>query len=536
MHLDPTVFGAIDNAVKRQMDLDQIPGLALAVTSRNGLVYQQSYGLASLESGERVRPDHLFEYGSIGKSFTCILLLQLAAERRVAVDRPIADYLPWFEVQSEFEPITLHHLMTHSAGIIRGTDFPADPRYEVWALRDTRAVTPPGERFHYSNVGYKALGLVLERVTGKSYGTLVRERILGPLGMNDTEPEITHDTRKRLPTGYSYFYDDRPWQRSHGHAPATWFETNSADGCIAGTATDLATYLRMLMNGGAAQGVRVLEEESLDSLAAPHIIPGGPDNGAYGYGLHTFTRNGRRFLGHGGGMVGYASQMVADLSTGYGLVTMINGPGRQGPIVDFVMEALHAVSQGEPLPELPPAGPPSIDEPGQYSGAYESDSGRIEVTIGNDVLRLGWNGETIPLEPRDGDSFLARHPDFELFLLKFHRDDDERIASVTNGERVWHAAGQQPARAETPEAWRSLPGHYRSHNPWGTNFRVILRNGWLFIVHPGGHEEPLSPLGNGAFRIGVEDSPEFVRFDTIVDGEAWRAHVSGCDYYRFFTP
>ena len=536
MSLDPAVFKAIDDAVERQKDRDQIPGLALAVTSRDGLVYQQTYGLASLESGERVRPDHLFEYGSIGKSFTCILLLRLVTEGRVAVDRPVTDYLPWFEVQSEFEPITLQHLMTHSAGIIRGTDFPADPRYEVWALRDTHAATPPGEKFHYSNVGYKALGLVLERVTGESYGTLIRERILDPLGMNDTEPVITHDTRKRLATGYSYFYDDRPWQRSHGHAPATWFETNTADGCIAGTSTDLATYLRMLMNGGAAPGGWILDEESFVRLAAPHINPGGPDDGAYGYGLHTFTRDGRSFLGHGGGMVGYASHMTADLTTGYGLVTMVNGPGRQGPIVEFVMDTLHAASQREPLPELPPAGPPSIDEPGQYSGVYESGSGRIEVAAGDGALRLDWNGETIPLEPRDGDAFLARHPDFEPLLLRFHRDDDELITSVTNGERTWHAAGQQPAQVEPPGSWRSYAGHYRCHNPWGTNFRVILRSGGLFIVHPGGHEEALSLLGDGAFRIGAEDSPEFVRFDTIVDGEAWRAHVSGCDYYRFFTP
>ncbi|CAN5601501.1 hypothetical protein BH23CHL2_BH23CHL2_21240 [soil metagenome] len=530
------VFDLIDTAVQRQMERDQIPGLSLAITSREGLIYQQTYGRASLETGDPVRPDHLFEFGSIGKSFTCIVLLQLVDEGRLVLDAPVTDYLPWFEVQSEFEPITLDHLMTHSAGIIRGTDFPADPRYEVWALRETRAVSPPGRRFHYSNVGYKALGLVLERVTGQTYGDLVRTRILEPLGMTDTDPTITHETRRRLVTGYQPFYDDRPWQRGHGHAPAAWFETNTADGCIAGTATDLASYLRMLMNGGAGPRGRILSESSFAAITASHINDNDPADAVYGYGLHVFTDDGRRYLGHGGGMVGYRSRMIADLTAGFGLVTLINGPGRQGPIISFVFDTLYAASQDEPLPELPPVFEPTrVESAADYAGVYRSESDSIGVRARNDKLLLARDGEEFPLEPRDNDTFVVPHPDFDLFLLHFDRDEDGAITSAVHGARRWLAPGQATTPVEFPEEWRSLAGHYRCHNPWETNFRIILRDGELILVLPDGLELPLAPGGDGVFRVGEDDSPEFIRFDTIVDGEAWRANYSGCDYYRFFT-
>jgi hypothetical protein len=80
-------------------------------------------------------------------------------------------------------------------------------------------------------------------------------------------------------------------------------------------------------------------------------------------------------------------------------------------------------------------------------------------------------------------------------------------------------------------------GHYRSHNPWLSNFRVVLRKGALALIRPTGSEEPLIPLAGGVFRIGDEErSPDRIRFDTVLDGRALRADLSGCPYYRTFTP
>ena len=98
-----------------------------------------------------------------------VLLLQLHEEGRVDLHAPVAGYLPWFELRSEYEPIAPHHLLTHTGGIVAGSDVSADSRFDVWAIRETEAGSAPGERFEYSNVGYRALGYLLEEVTGLSF-------------------------------------------------------------------------------------------------------------------------------------------------------------------------------------------------------------------------------------------------------------------------------------------------------------------------------------------------------------------------------
>ena len=528
-------FERAGEAARRQMEQDAIPGMAMAITDGDGLVFEQYFGQASLEAEHPVQADHLFEIGSIGKSFTCILLLQLAEEERLSLHDPVTKYLPWFVVQSEFEPITLHHLMTHSAGITNGTDFPADARYEVWALRETRAVNPPGERFHYSNVAYKALGLVLEAVTGETYPDLVQRRILDPLGMAETVPEITHDTRERLATGYGRFYDDRPAQQHHGHYPATWLETDTADGCIASTARDLATYLRMLMNGGAGPDQRILSEESFAAMTNTYVGSGESD--WYGYGIHTILDDGKRYLSHGGGMVGYYANMIWNPSINYGVVTLINGPGRQGPVTKAALDAIEASISDLPFPDIEPLEDPfAVPDATEYAKTYQSDGTAIQFIAVGQGLCLVIEGEVIPLERSGDDSFLANHPDFELFPLTFKRDADGDVVSVHYGERIWYSPGSDVGASPIPAEWKALRGHYRTHNPWLSNFRVIVRGGSLILAWPSGHEDPLLPAGDGSFQLSDVNTPEFIQFDTFVNGEAWRANLSGCEYYRFFTP
>src|SRR5919112_2396769 len=127
----------IDHSIERLMPERGIPGLALAITDRDGLLARRNYGYADLAALNPVDDEALFQFGSIGKSFTAICLLQLAEEGAIDLDAPVSTYLPWFAVRSQYAPITIHHVLTHTAGIIGGSDFPLDPRFEVWALRDT---------------------------------------------------------------------------------------------------------------------------------------------------------------------------------------------------------------------------------------------------------------------------------------------------------------------------------------------------------------------------------------------------------------
>jgi CubicO group peptidase (beta-lactamase class C family) len=535
------VFDLIDRLVVEEMAASDTPGLSLAVTDRSGLLGLAAYGYADVDARSPVRPGHLFEFGSIGKSFTATLLLQLAEAGRLDLNAPLTEYLPWFEIQSEYEPITLHHLLTHTAGIIRGTDFPADPRFEVWALRDTSTSAPPGELFHYSNVGYKALGLVLERLTGQSYAALLRERIFAPLGMRNSEPVVTHAMRHRLARGYVRRYDDRPWRLEHGNVPATWLETNTADGCISATPADLAAYLRMLMNGGEGPSGPIIAGESFKLMTSPfarHAEIDPSEGRSYGYGLDVRYEGDRLVrLRHTGGMVGYESLVDADLAHGYGVVTMVNGACNQQGIVDFALEALAAADAERELPDVPsPSDRFEVANAAALAGVFTSPEGDLTVEEDGNGLKMRLNGHQARLEMRGESAFIVHDEQFERFALRPVRDDDERLVGWTYGPRVWRAPGEAGETPRPPAHWSVFTGHYRSHNPWHSNFRVILREDQLLLVFGGGHELRLFPRDDGSFRVGRENLPETIRFDSIVDGEAWRATFSGADYYRFFTP
>ena len=157
-------FEEIDRYVQRRMSEVNMPGMALAVTDREKLLRIASFGYADLAAGKPIQPGTMFEIGSIGKSFTNVALMQLRDEGQLDLQAPVSRYLPWFEAQPEYEPITTHHLMTHTAGLVSGTDIAPHGLYESWALRDSRTGAPPGEYFRYSNVGYKTLGFLLEPI------------------------------------------------------------------------------------------------------------------------------------------------------------------------------------------------------------------------------------------------------------------------------------------------------------------------------------------------------------------------------------
>lgn len=526
----------IDHFVAESMQARATPGISLAVTDRDRLLATRVFGYADVGSPRPVAGDTLFEFGSIGKSFTAICFLQLAEADAVDLHAPVTDYLPWFSVRSNHEPITIHHLLTHTSGLIGGSDFTPDQRFEVWSLRETEPA-PPGQKARYSNVGYKLLGLVLEHVTGRPYAELVRERIFAPLGMDASTGAITNDVRRRLAVGYTEFYDDRPWRPAHGFAPAPWLETNTADGCLTASAADLATYLRMLLNRGAYPGGRILSEESFALMTAPHAEFG--EGGKYGYGIVTYEKGGQPRIGHGGGMVGYVSSMTGDPEAGIGVVVFTNAMQDTDPIAEYALQCVVNALANESLPE--PEAPPIVDLL-DYVGIYRSGHDVLAVEAEGSWLTLVRGDQRILLDPLgfppQPDIFLADHPDFARFPVRFGRDAVGSVTELSHGGD-WYVTEDHdgPLTFETPPEWRAFIGHYRNYNPWASNFRVVLRKGGLLLVYPRGHEQPLMPDGDG-FRIGEDpDSPERIAFDTIVDGQALRAVQAGGEvHYRTFTP
>jgi CubicO group peptidase (beta-lactamase class C family) len=526
----------VDAFVAEWVAAERMPALQLAVTDRNGLLARRAYGFAELAAKQPLTDDHIFEFGSIGKSFTAIVCLQMMEEGVLDLHAPVTTYLPWFTIPSRYEPITIHHLLTHTAGIIRGSDFSPDPRYEVWALRESEA-SAPGVKARYSNAGYKLLGLLLENVTGKPYARLVAERIFTPLGMSGAEGAITNEMRHRLAVGYVPMYADRPWRPEFGHAPAPWFETNTADGCLSASASDLATYLRMLLNRGAYPGGRILSESSFALLVAPHTTFN--DQVPYGYGLAVADAEGRSRIEHSGGMVGYISEMVGDPESGIGVVAFTNAMQNVSTIAGFVLEMFVATQRGDELPKPPVTA--EIDF-SSYAGTYLGETDQVVIAATPDGLLWQRRDGEIALQPaargRATDTFLADHADFALHVIQFRRNERDEVIELVHGPR-WYRGERYtgPTTFEVPAAWRAYAGHYTSHNPWSSAERYFVSKGALCVSHAGGAPQELVADGNRFRPADDPDGPEWVSFDTIVDGVALRAvQAGGNALYRFFTP
>jgi D-alanyl-D-alanine carboxypeptidase len=521
------VLAAIDDAARVAMERGRIPGLTLGLTDRDGTILIRTYGFAELTSRRPVTPDTLFEIGSIGKTFTAVAILQLVDEGLLDLHAPVDNYLPWFVVPQPagHAPITIAHLLSHTGGIVAGIDGTPEAAFQVWSLRDLPTFSAPGERFHYSNVGYKALGLVLEAVEGRPYPEIIRTRILEPLEMLSTEPAITHDIRPRLAVGYEYLHDDRLTHSRAPLAPATWLETGTADGSIASTPEDMSAFVRLLMRGGEGPSGRLLSEEAFAQMSTG--TPWEDGTVAYGYGLLLRELGGRRFIGHGGGMVGYLAAMQADPDANLGVIVLQNGMG-SNPM--GLARTVIRIADGEAVPADVAAA--AYDD---LVGLYEP---ALEVIASDTGPLLRHEGREIALEQLEDDLFVPVDATFDRFPLRVDRSPNAAPVLWHGGRRYVRAGVPARPLPEPSAELQAIAGHYRSHNPWTTNFRVVLRGAqpWLiFPAAPDGFdtEQPLISPDDRTFRVGEDrGNPETLRFDTVIEGRALRAWLSGWPYYR----
>ena len=410
MNFDP---GAVDDLAVRVLATGMAPAAAVAVTDRERTLLARTYGPAP--------PDALWSLASIGKSFTAAIALQLVEEGLLDLHAPITDYVPWLSVRSRFAPITLHHLLTHTAGVIATSDLAPASTYDVVVLADTETGFAPGEHRHYSNIGYRAVGVILETVTGRPYPELLQRRLLDRLGMRASSPVMVHETRRRLPGGHVPFYDDRPWQRDHGLAPAPWVESAEADGCLCCTPEDLAAWLRALWNEG-----ELLSSSSLAAMKSA-LAPLENEDEPYGYGLDIYDDG----FGHGGDMLGYVSYMRADTSAGVGVVAFANGFGGAALLGEGAL-AIATGNEPEAFDLDPEPDEPLVDDgtcPPEWApllGRFRSHNPWLPtfVIAARDnglVMGTDWvdGSERFPLTPIDAEGFRVGDQEWSPERMRF---------------------------------------------------------------------------------------------------------------------
>lgn len=528
---------AIDAFIELRMEERGTPGLTLALTTRDSLLYVGTYGYADLKLKRPVTEETLFQIGSITKSFTALALMQLYDAGRFDPDKPVQTYLPWFDVQSEYTPISAHHLLTHSAGIpANRDDMPGSP-YQAFALRQQATSWPPGSRFHYSNIGYQVLHQLFEELSDLDYGEAIQTRIFDPLGMDKSRPVITMESRTTQAVGYIPPYDDRPHHLSRGFIEAPHFPYGIGDGSIQSTAADMASYVRMLLNRGRGPHGRIVSESAFERFSTPHIGAGGRH---YGYGISVSEREDHSTLAHGGGMVGFGASIVADLTDGLGVASLANGPALHGLIGNYALEVARAVLQDKPIPAPPGRERRRSDRPlTDYAGDYRTVSGKVvHFSIEDSVLILIDGGARVVLERFRDDRFYTPVSGFDRYPFRFERYDDGVVVEVIYGP-TWYTNDRYtgPETFDAPEAWQSFVGCYRSYSPWFPYFEVIERKGKLIAITGEGGETSsreieLTEKSEGLFQVGRSPTPEVLRFEDIVAGRALRAFWSGHPFFR----
>nr|MBP9108395.1 beta-lactamase family protein [Pyrinomonadaceae bacterium] len=181
---DPLIT-EIDLFVTGEMMRQRTPGISIAVVKDGKPMLVKGYGFANIEHQILVKPETIFQSGSVGKQFTAMAVMMLVEEGKVALDEKLAKYIP--DVPATWSGITVRHLLTHTSGL---GDYPQDfdlqrdgSEQEIFKkLQAASLASQPGERWAYSNVGYMTLGVLIRKVSGQFYGDFLAQRVFKPLG------------------------------------------------------------------------------------------------------------------------------------------------------------------------------------------------------------------------------------------------------------------------------------------------------------------------------------------------------------------
>jgi len=515
------------------------PGLTLGLANAEGPIRVASYGYVDLAAKVPVTTSHLFEIGSITKSFVGLTILQLHEENKVDLQAPIRNYLPWLAMETNYGEILVHHLLTHSSGM------PDDaPLIPLSPERRPRQALKPGSEFHYSNWGYDALGRLIEAVDGRPWQTAVTARILQPVGMHDTSPTITSASRPRIAQSYMPLHDDRPYPRHGALVPAGNLSVEFAAGSIASTPKDMSLYMQMILNHGQFQGGRVISEDSFKLFSTPHIsAPAFGPTAGYGYGIAVDKLDGHVRLRHTGGMVSFMSAIHMDLDAKLGAFASINAQlgYRPNPVAELALQLLRAEKEHSKPPAMPAFDAAAkVESAESYSAVYTSGAGRrIEIRAASDRLSLIVGGRTISLQQSGDGNFIADQAGFDLFPISFERAETSAdakdkskaaITALTYGSEWYARAGYEGQKALEPSAALApYAGEYYSENPWFGTVRVVQRQQRLWM----GGTDPLIPIGDHLFRIGEEaSSPGVAEFSALIGGKPNLLWIEGTEFRR----
>ncbi|MEX0992183.1 MAG: serine hydrolase domain-containing protein [Actinomycetota bacterium] len=536
-------FGLIAEHIERSMEAWGPPAVAIVVTDREQTLWTDAFGYANVEKQVPATTQSLFQIGSVGKSFTALLLMQEVEAGTVGLQRPIKDIVPWFEVHERIRPITVEDILLHASGLPTGEEGFEPGLAEALTMLEFEPGFAPGNGFLYSNLGYKIIGFALERLTGQRYPDLVAERIFAPLRMASSFGEITQALRPVTAIGYRSIFTDRPAQASHPWMEVPFPESATADGCISSTIEDMARYVRVFANNGAYPDGQIISPASFEIMTRGQNTD--PETGdKLGFGIWTTERLGRPILEHTGGMIAHRTHMAIDPETGIGLV-MLGSGAEVHRLAEYALQVLGDVATASPLRAIPGVDAREIPKAEDFRGRWRGGQRELTLTPEGVGLIAEADGERVAAELREDDILLLPMPGWDLFLLRASRDPATRqVVSLTHGPDRFFTAGAEGYVAAPTQALEPMVGHYRSWSPWTFDVRVFQREGKLFMQvidgsnDPGDAEYELVELpGQRTFGVGADDwLPDRIRFERPIDGKTQIAYFMNAAYGRLPSP
>jgi CubicO group peptidase (beta-lactamase class C family) len=334
-------IAAIDQFVNSEMARQHIPGLEVGIYSRGRILLAKGYGLADVELNVPVKPETIFQSGSVGKQFVSAAIMMLVEEHRLSLDDSITKYFP--EAPATWKPILIRNLLSHTSGLSEyETDertAPTGPFYlrldftEDELTKKIEAMPiewPPGDKWAYRNTNYVVLGILIHKITGKPYAQFLDERIFKPLGMTSTRLISDRDIIYNRASGYELV--DGQLKNQEWASPTF---NSTADGALYFNVLDLAKWDEALYT------TRLLSQASLDLIWTPYKLNDGKPNFAgYGFawGIHNF--HGHKLIEHSGEWQGFTCHIARYADDSLTTVVLTNLAGADPGIIAHVVAGL----------------------------------------------------------------------------------------------------------------------------------------------------------------------------------------------------
>jgi CubicO group peptidase (beta-lactamase class C family) len=394
--------------------------------ARDGKVLlAKGYGKANAEWDIANAPDTRFRLGSITKQFTSMAILLLDQQGKLKVEDPVCKHVP--DCPAAWQPITIHHLLSHTSGIPNFTSFPdygktmsvgVTPDEIYKRFRDKPLDFDPGTKWAYSNSGYYLLGWIVERASGQSYEDFLRRNIFVPLGMIDSGYDWNSAILPKRASGYEY------GPKGLRNASLIHMSVPGGAGALYSTVLDLMKWDEALRAG------KLLTPENYTRLFEPV-------KNNYAYGWQVSDLQGVKTVSHGGGINGFATMIVRVQDQNLVAVALANAvPTDSGKIAnDLVLLAL-----GKPAttPKVRKEVQVSEEILKRYVGEYElAPTFVMKVTLEDGALQTQATGQPkIPIYAMSEDTFFPKVVDAEIQFAKDASGAVTGLVLSQNGQQI----------------------------------------------------------------------------------------------------